>query len=125
LAQSERYARGFRGGKFEFGEFHLPFVYSTNGKLIWFHDLRNPISRSRKVAKFHTPNALKELLMQDTESAFSWFLSNPIDDSYLRPYQVEAINAVEETLRTRREKVGLLFTSLNHYNCGYYSCYSR
>ncbi len=32
-----------------------PFLYSTNGEVIWFHDVRHPLNRSRRVAGFHTP----------------------------------------------------------------------
>src|SRR2546422_7703602 len=35
LSQAQRYARGFRDGKSKFGEFHIPFIYSTNGESIW------------------------------------------------------------------------------------------
>ncbi len=38
LSQAQRYARGFEDGKFRFGEFRLPFIYSTNGELFWFQD---------------------------------------------------------------------------------------
>ena len=34
------YARGFQGGPFEFHGFRLPFIYSTNGEIFWFQDLR-------------------------------------------------------------------------------------
>jgi hypothetical protein len=29
-----------------------PFLYSTNGEVIWFHDVRHPASRSRTLANF-------------------------------------------------------------------------
>ncbi len=32
LVQAQRYARGFRGGRFSFHGFGLPFIYSTNGE---------------------------------------------------------------------------------------------
>ena len=34
LQQADRYARGFKDGKLHFGEYRLPFIYSTNGKVI-------------------------------------------------------------------------------------------
>jgi len=68
LTQAERYARGFRDGPFRFGEFRLPFAYSTTGLVIWFRDLRTPDSRSRKVSGFHTPTGLKEMLSRDRDS---------------------------------------------------------
>ena len=35
LQQAQRYARGFQKSPFTFGEYHLPFIYSTNGKIMW------------------------------------------------------------------------------------------
>jgi len=62
LQQAQRYARGFQNSPFTFGQYHLPFIYSTNGKIIWFQDLRHPLNRSREIAAIHTPNALEEFL---------------------------------------------------------------
>lgn len=64
LVQAQRYARGFRGGAFNFHGFRLPFVYFTNGEVFWFQDLREPNSRSRQVARFHTPSALRDLALR-------------------------------------------------------------
>jgi type I site-specific restriction endonuclease len=64
LVQAERYARGVTGNPFNFRGLHVPFLYSTNGEVLWFHDVRHPLNRSRRVANFHTPNALKELLAE-------------------------------------------------------------
>ena len=30
-------------------------LYSTNGEVIWFHDVRHPLNTSRRVACFHSP----------------------------------------------------------------------
>ncbi len=75
LVQAQRYAKGFRGGSFNFHGFRLPFVYSTNGQVFWFQDLREPNSRSRQVARFHTPSTLREFLSHDTASAHDWLRS--------------------------------------------------
>src|SRR5215472_5832605 len=45
LTQAERYSRGARGTKFDCGGFRVPFVYSTNGEVFWFHDVRHPLNR--------------------------------------------------------------------------------
>ena len=55
LIQAERYARGVNDSPFDFGGFRVPFLYSTNGEVIWFHDVRHPLNRSRRIAAFHTP----------------------------------------------------------------------
>src|SRR5262245_36294840 len=58
LTQSERYSRGLTANPFNFDGHHVPFLYSTNGEVIWFHDVRHKLSRSRKINQFHTPAAL-------------------------------------------------------------------
>src|SRR3954453_6487713 len=40
LTQAERYSRGATTNAPRFGEFHVPFLYSTNGEVIWFADAR-------------------------------------------------------------------------------------
>ncbi|MBA3711013.1 MAG: hypothetical protein H0W76_01020 [Pyrinomonadaceae bacterium] len=50
LTQAERYSRGATGNPLNFDGFRVPFLYSTNGEVIWFHDVRHPLNRSRKVA---------------------------------------------------------------------------
>lgn len=105
LIQAQRYSRGYRGGPFDFNGFHVPFAYSTNGELFWFQDLRDPRSRSRQVAGFHTASALKEMLEHDLPKAEEWLANNPVDNPTLRPYQQEAIGAVEEALRLRKRRM--------------------
>src|SRR5215204_396098 len=61
LVQAERYSKGIDQTPKYQGEFGVPFLYSTNGEQIWFHDVRNPLNRSRIVSGFHTPTALDEL----------------------------------------------------------------
>lgn len=58
LTQAERYARGLRASKLDFNGCRCPFLYSTNGEILWFHDVRHELNRSRKVSGFHTPAAL-------------------------------------------------------------------
>jgi type I restriction enzyme R subunit len=98
LSQAQRYSKGFRAGKIEFGEFRIPFAYSTNGEVIWFQDLRDAASRSRQVAGFHTPHALQEYLSHDLAAAVEWLGDNPNDNAFLRPYQKDAIEATEQAL---------------------------
>lgn len=58
LTQAQRYSAGVTDSPFQFGEFRVPFLFSTNGEVIWFHDVRHPLERSRKVADYPTPDAL-------------------------------------------------------------------
>src|SRR5574337_951455 len=69
LTQAERYARGLRNSTRSYNGLRAPFLYSTNGEIIWFHDVRHPLNRSRRVAEFHTPNALREMVSRDPDAA--------------------------------------------------------
>jgi type I restriction enzyme R subunit len=98
LQQALRYASGVSDSPFSFNGYHVPFVYSTNGELVYFQDLRQPNSRSRQVSRFHTPEALRELLERDDGQAHEWLRANPVSHPLLRPYQREAIESVEQAL---------------------------
>ena len=102
LQQAKRYARGFPERSCSFGDYHLPFAYSTNGKILWFQDLRDPLSLSREVGAFHTPEALLEMLNRDEPAARDWLQENEISTKYLYPFQIEAIKAIEQAVRDRR-----------------------
>lgn len=41
LSQAERYSKGIHQPDLQAGEFGVPFLYSTNGEVIWHHDVRN------------------------------------------------------------------------------------
>jgi type I restriction enzyme, R subunit len=102
LTQAERYARGIHGGPYNFNGLRAPFLYSTNGEVLWFHDVRHPLNRSRRVATFHTPDALREMLGRDFEVACHRLEAAPHDHSWLRPYQLEANTAVEKAIAERK-----------------------
>src|SRR5665213_295265 len=102
LTQAERYARGFPAGLFDFRGMRVPFLYSTNGEVLHFHDVRDTLNRSRRVARFHTPAALQGMLDNDFAAACEWFALNPNTHPRLRPYQIDANNAVEDALRNAK-----------------------
>ncbi len=105
LTQAGRYAKGLRRPKHRFGEYGCPFLYSTNGEVLWFHDVRHPQNRSRRVARFHTTNALKELLSREFEGACEAALRLPHDHPRLRPYQRDANEAVEKAIAERKRNL--------------------
>jgi type I restriction enzyme R subunit len=105
LTQAQRYARGLREPKYRFDEFGCPFLYSTNGEVIWFHDVRNRLNRSRRVANFHTTGALRELLARDFDAACEAALRLPHDHPRLRPYQKDANAAVEQAIAERKRSL--------------------
>ena len=105
LAQAERYSRGALRSPFNFDGFRVPFLYSTNGETIWFRDARHPLNRSRQVAQFHTPNALRQLLERDFDAECARLAGLPINHPRLRPYQREAISAIEQAVAARRRQM--------------------
>lgn len=105
LQQAQRYARGFADSPFNFHGYRVPFIYSTNGEVIWFQDLRDLHSRSRRVQRFHTPAALRGMLAHDLTAATTWLRSHSIDHPSLRPYQGTAIAAIEAALTTGRRRM--------------------
>lgn len=121
LTQAERYSRGAASNPLNYDGYHVPFLYSTNGEIIWFHDVRHPLNRSRKVTRFHTPNALREMFSHDFEGACQWFAATPNDHPRLRDYQVEANAAIEDAIAKRKRNMlvamatgtGKTFTMVN------------
>jgi type I restriction enzyme R subunit len=122
LTQAERYSRGATGSPWDFRGFRVPFLYATNGEVLWFHDVRHPLNRSRRVAGFHTPAALVQMLARDFEQACRWFGEHANDHPRLRPYQIEANRAIEEAIARRLRLMlvamatgtGKTFTMVNH-----------
>lgn len=105
LTQAERYSKGAPAGPFDFNGFHVPFLYSTNGEVFWFQDVRQGQNRSRKIAGFHTPDALREMIARDIDAETRWFLENPIQHPWLRPYQMDACTAIEQAIANRRRQM--------------------
>ncbi len=121
LIQAERYARGLTDSPFNFGDFRVPFLYSTNGEVLWFHDIRHPLNQSRRIAAFHTPAALQELLTRNFDAACAWFAVTPNIHPLLRSYQIEANTAIEQAIADRKRQMlvamatgtGKTFTMVN------------
>ena len=102
LSQAERYSKGLKRPGPRFGEFGVPFLYSTNGEVIWHHDIRYALNRSRQIARFHTPEALSEILNRDVEAALSHLHALLNNNPRLRPYQREANDAIEKAISDRK-----------------------
>lgn len=104
LTQAERYSRGIHQLPQYQGEFSVPFLYSTNGKIIRFHDVRDERNLSREVSGFHTPDALSEMLTRDSEAELGALAALPLHPM-LRPYQQEANEAIEQAIGARKRKM--------------------
>lgn len=102
LTQAERYSKGVANTPLNFRGYRVPFLYSTNGEIIWHHDIRHPLNRSRRVSGFHTPEALGERSQQNFATVCTQLLQTPNDHSLLRPYQREANAAIEQALADRK-----------------------
>ncbi|HEV2523414.1 MAG TPA: type I restriction-modification enzyme R subunit C-terminal domain-containing protein [Candidatus Acidoferrales bacterium] len=102
LSQAERYSKGLEQAGPRFGEFGAPFLYSTNGEVIWHHDVRHRLNRSRQITRFHTPDALRELLNRDIEHALTNLHALQNNNPRLRPYQREANDGIEKALSERK-----------------------
>jgi type I restriction enzyme R subunit len=107
LTQAARYARGLDPaiGTGNFDGHRAPFLYSTNGEVIWFQDVRHPLNRSRRIADLHTASALEEMLSRDFDAECARALAIPHDHPRLRPYQKGANAAVEQAISERKRNL--------------------
>jgi type I restriction enzyme R subunit len=121
LTQAERYAKGLANSPFDFRGLRAPFLFSTNGEIIHFHDVRHRLNLSRVIARFFTPAALAELLARDQDAALTTLQASPNEVPGFRPYQVEANHAVEDAIAKRKRQMlvamatgtGKTFTTVN------------
>src|SRR6266581_784379 len=60
LEQAKRYAEGATQGPGNWDGLRVPFLYATNGEIIWHLDVRPEKRVSRQIANFHTAPALAE-----------------------------------------------------------------
>jgi type I restriction enzyme R subunit len=100
LEQAKRYARGVFDGAGEWNGFRVPFLYASNGTLIWYVDIRRKKLTSRTLSDFHTPEALAARFADDRSTdASAYLLDTPIEQiERLRPYQRDCILAVEHAM---------------------------
>jgi type I restriction enzyme R subunit len=112
LEQAKRYASGITGGVGSWNGFGVPFLYASNGEIVWFLDTRTNRHVSRRIKNFHTPNAVFENFYRSPKEALAWFNANPIlNIERLRYYQREAIDAIEKAvLRGKREMLVAMAT---------------
>ncbi|MBK1854991.1 type I restriction-modification system endonuclease [Verrucomicrobiaceae bacterium 5K15] len=92
------------------GHYHLPFVYSCNGRPFvkqikeksgtWFRDVRKPSNIKRPLHSFHSPDGLLDLLKRSKEEAEKKLKNEGFTYLKLRDYQQTAIEKVEAALET-------------------------
>ena len=130
IHQAERYSRGFKviepmqaawvvqgrtiaWADAEDGHFHIPFVYSCNGRPFvkqlkeqsgtWFRDVREPSNTAEPHEKFHSPEGLLDRLKRSRELAEQKLNAEGFDYLKLRDYQQKAIAAVEVALANNQK----------------------
>jgi type I restriction enzyme R subunit len=121
LWQASRYSKGVQGSPFNFDGFRVPFLYSSNGDIICHRDARHPMNLSRDIAAFHTPEALLEMMGRDHEREAAALAAMANQHPRLRPYQVDANEAVERAVIARKREMllamatgtGKTFTTVN------------
>lgn len=122
LPQAERYSKGIAidpaniglGGPW--GEHHAPFVFSTNGRPylrqletlsgIWRRDVRRPTNPAGALSAWLSPSGLMQQLEVDRDAAEVALASLGFEFGFpLRPYQREAILAVETALAAEQSRM--------------------
>ena len=99
LKQAKRYSKNTFNKVGNWRGYRVPFLFSSNGEIIYFIDIRRDNNTSRELKDFHSADALLELWQRDEESGDRWLRENSIDaNTKLRPYQKEAIAATERAL---------------------------
>src|SRR3982074_446522 len=105
LEQAKRYSAGAFNGVGNWDGLRVPFLYATNGELIWHLDVRPEKRASRQLKGFHSAEALQRLFDQDAGPARDWLLQTPPEQiGRLWIYQRNCILAVEkEIIAGRRD----------------------
>ncbi|MBE0545897.1 MAG: DEAD/DEAH box helicase family protein [Verrucomicrobia bacterium] len=99
LEQAKRYSLGVFNGPGNWNGYRVPFLYATNGEIIWFLDVRGERPVSRQVSNFHTGPALESLFAFDPKPAHAWLLDTPPDLIIrLRDYQRRCNLATEQAI---------------------------
>lgn len=121
LEQAKRYSRGVVHNVAKWGEYMVPFLFSSNGEQVFFIDIRQQQNLSRQLQDFYSPQALWEFFNRDEILSSLWFKEFPVDNPRLRPYQKKAIEATEASIVLGKRKMllamatgtGKTFTTVN------------
>jgi len=121
LEQAKRYSKGANRSIGEWNQYHVPFLYSSNGELIYYLDARDNKNLSRQIYGFHTPEAMETLFNSQRKTSLQWLNEKPINTPGLRPYQKDAIQAFENNLEEGKRLMllamatgtGKTFTTVN------------
>jgi type I restriction enzyme R subunit len=119
LQQAERYARTIildpqevhPDGPWKHGldePFHVPFVFATNGRPyvrqwlsksgIWYRDTRRETNHATAMPSWFSPKDLLNKLTTDVDLAAQGLADESFGKGKMRPYQEEAIEAIEDAV---------------------------
>ena len=99
LEQAKRYAQGAAEGPGNWNGYRVPFLYASNGQIIWHLDVRPEKHVSRIISHFHTAPALEAMFSFNPKPAHDWLLDTPPDlITRLRDYQRRCIITVEQAV---------------------------
>ena len=104
LEQAKRYSKGVKSEIGYWGEYGVPFLYATNGEIIWYLDVRNSKNISREISNFHTRKALTEIFSKE-EIDSDFFKDLSIENEKLRYYQSDAIKAIENSIVGNKRRI--------------------
>ena len=99
LEQAKRYSAGAFNGPGLWNGYRVPFLFASNGEIIWFLDVRRDKAASRILHNFHTAPALEAMFAFDPKPAHDWLLDTPPDTiTRLRDYQRRCNIATEQAI---------------------------
>ena len=106
LEQAKRYSSGAFNGPANWNGYRVPFLFASNGEIIWFLDVRGDKPISRPIANFHTGPALEALFAFNPKPAHAWLLDTPPDlIARLREYQRRCNIATEQAIIAGRREI--------------------
>jgi type I restriction enzyme R subunit len=106
LEQAKRYSKGAFVGPGNWFGYRVPFLFASNGEIIWFLDVRRDKAASRILAHFHNAPALAEMFAFDPKPAHDWLLDTPPDlITRLREYQRRCNIATEQAIIAGRREI--------------------
>ncbi|MCM5554027.1 type I restriction-modification system endonuclease [Pleomorphomonas sp. NRKKF1] len=126
LVQAERYARDIRlapenlpeDGPWQHGldkPFRVPFAFATNGRPyvrqwltksgIWHRDVRRPTNHATPMTAWFAPQDLLDKLKVNVDAAAGSLAEDSFGKGRMRPYQEEAIAAIEEAIDAGRRDI--------------------
>ncbi|PTW61380.1 type I restriction enzyme R subunit [Breoghania corrubedonensis] len=126
LRQAERYARDIRlepGNRYPDAPwqhglddpFRVPFVFATNGRSyvrqwqtvsgIWYRDVRRATNQDCVLPEWFSPSDLVAKLETDVDAAAQGLAEEGFGYGALRPYQEDAVRAVEEAVEAGQRNI--------------------